>query len=103
MTRDRSLNFPKNTSSQHVVYKYCFESQNKQKYTTYCELVFFLSMNNLLSYCGLTDARMRASENLWNLCKAEVLTSCFFNIYHIYDARKSLGCEVNHVTIPNQI
>ena len=30
MTRDCSLNYPKNTSSQHVVYKYCFECQ-KQK------------------------------------------------------------------------
>ena len=28
MTRDSSLNSPQNTSSQHVVYKYCFECQN---------------------------------------------------------------------------
>jgi hypothetical protein len=46
MTRDCSLNSPKDTSSQHVVYKYCFECQlSKQKkqflYTTCCELVFF--------------------------------------------------------------
>ena len=40
MTRDCSLNSPKNTSSELVVN----------------------SMNNLLSYCGLTDARMRTSE-----------------------------------------
>ena len=39
---DCSLNSPKNTSSQHVF--------------------FGISMNNLLSYCRLTDARMRASE-----------------------------------------
>ena len=36
-------------------------------YTTCSELVFLWvrsrkSMNNLLSYCGLTDARMNASE-----------------------------------------
>ena len=30
MARDCSLNSPKNTSSQHVVYKYCFECQNKK-------------------------------------------------------------------------
>jgi len=33
-------------------------------YTTCSKLVFFEgnSMNNLLSYCGLTDARLRASD-----------------------------------------
>ena len=31
MTRDFSLNSPKNTSSQHDEYKYCFECQNKTK------------------------------------------------------------------------
>ena len=32
-------------------------------YTTCCELEFSgNSTNNLLPYCGLTDARMRASE-----------------------------------------
>ena len=40
---------PKNTSSEHVVYKYCFECQNKNKkqflYTTCCQLVFFLEFN----------------------------------------------------------
>ena len=43
MTRDCSLNSPKNTRSKHVVYKYCFECQTKTKkyflYTTGCELV----------------------------------------------------------------
>ena len=33
ITRDCSLNSPKNTSSQHVVFKYCFECQNKNKIT----------------------------------------------------------------------
>ena len=65
MTRDCSLNSPKNTSLQHVVYKYCFEckKQNK-KFCTHVVNLYFLgnSMNNLQSYCGLTDARMRASE-----------------------------------------
>ena len=33
-------------------------------YTTCCELVFFLEFNeqSLVIYCGLIDARMRASE-----------------------------------------
>ena len=35
MTRDCSLNSPKNTSSEHVVYKYCFECQNKNKKTNF--------------------------------------------------------------------
>ena len=46
MTRDCSLNYKENTSSEHVVYKYCFECQNKNKkqffYTTCSDLVFFL-------------------------------------------------------------
>ena len=61
MTKDCSLNPPKNTSSEHVVYKYCFECQNKKT----CSKLVLLggnSVNNLLSYCGLTDARMRASK-----------------------------------------
>jgi hypothetical protein len=47
-----------------------FESADgldKCLYTTCSEFVFFLyrtckSMNNLSSYCGLTDSRMRASD-----------------------------------------
>ena len=36
----------------------------KNLYTTYCEIVFFseFNENNLSSYCGLTDSRMRASN-----------------------------------------
>ena len=66
MTRDCSLNPPKNTSSEHVVYKYCFECQ-KQYLCTTCsprfELgIFMYSMNNLSSYYGLVDAKIRASD-----------------------------------------
>ena len=51
----------------------------KQKqflYTTRSELVFFWvrsrkSMNNLLSYCGLTDARMNPSEKDLPVCKSQ--------------------------------
>jgi hypothetical protein len=50
MTRDCSLNSKKNTSLQHVVYKYCFECQNENKkkqflYSTCCQLVFFVEFN----------------------------------------------------------
>ena len=57
------------TSSVHVVYINCSECQNKKQfvYTTCTELVVFLyctcnSMNNLLLYYGLIDARMSDSE-----------------------------------------
>ena len=58
-------------SSEHVVYINCSECQNKNKtqfmHTTCSELVIFMywtgnSMNNLLSYCGLVDARISGSE-----------------------------------------
>ena len=59
----------KTTSSEHVVYINCSECQNKKQfvYTTSSELVVFLnwngkSMNNLLLYCGLVDAKIGASE-----------------------------------------
>ena len=48
MTRNCSLNPPKNTSSEHVVFKYCFECQNEKKqflYTTCSELVLFGKFN----------------------------------------------------------
>jgi hypothetical protein len=68
---DSQLQYKKNTSSEHVVYKNCFECQNKNQflYTTCSELVFCLylsreSMNNLSSYCGLTDSRISASEKV---------------------------------------
>ena len=59
------LNFMKNTSSKHVVYKncFCFDIQNNICTQHVLNLYFSgNSMNNLSSYCGLTDSRMRASE-----------------------------------------
>ena len=39
------------------------KTKTKFLYTICCELEFLgNSMNNLLSYCGLSDTRMRASE-----------------------------------------
>ena len=58
MTKDCSVNSPKNTSSEHVVYNYL-----NVNFCTQHALNFSGNlMNNLLSYCGLTDARMRAIE-----------------------------------------
>ena len=59
--------FVENTSSEHVMYEYCFECKNKQKNNFCTQHVLNLyfscnSINNLSSYCGLTDPRMRASE-----------------------------------------
>ena len=53
------------TSGEHVVYQNCSECQNK---TTICSagilsLQFSWTMNNLLSYCGLVDAKIRASAD----------------------------------------
>ena len=61
----------KTTSSDHVVYTNCFLflywHSEQFMYTTCSELVVFMYwtgklMNNLLSYCGLVDTRIRASD-----------------------------------------
>jgi hypothetical protein len=63
------VRYMKIASSEHVVYINCSECQNKKQfvYTTCSELTSFMywtrnSMNNLLSYCGLVDAKIRASD-----------------------------------------
>ena len=63
MTRDCLLNSLKNTSLQHVVYKnFVFVLTFK---TIFVNMYFSgNSMNNLSSYCGLTDSRMRVSEKI---------------------------------------
>ena len=82
MTTDCSVNYQfstwklpvqymKITSSEDVVYINCSGCQNKNKkqfvYTTCSELGIFMSwtsdsINNLLSYCGLVDEKIRASD-----------------------------------------
>ena len=69
---DLPIKYVKTTSSEYVVYINCSEYQNKNKkkqfmYTTCSELTVFMywtgkSMNNLLSYCGLVDVRINASD-----------------------------------------
>ena len=75
-------------SSEHVVYTKLFW-MSKQKQTTICvhnmELRIFMywtrnSMNNLSSYCGLVDAKIRASDKdlplrLQNFCFSNQLTA----------------------------
>ena len=65
------VQYMKIASSEYVVFINCSECQNKNKkqfvYTTCSELGIFMywtgnSMNNLLSYCGLVDAKIRASD-----------------------------------------
>ena len=67
---DLPVQYMKTTSSEHVVCINCSECQNKKNqfvYTTCSELVVFIywtgkSTNNLLSYCGLVDVRINASD-----------------------------------------
>ena len=63
------IDLHKKISSEHVVLRNFSEYQSKKQfvYATCSELVVFMhwtgkSMNNLLSYCGLVDARIRASN-----------------------------------------
>ena len=78
VTRDCSLNYKKSTSSEHVVYKFCFKYQNNNKKTNFCtqhvlNLYFSCnSMKNLSSYCGLTDSRMRASNKYIFTCTYKI-------------------------------
>ena len=66
---DSWLQYKKNTTSEHVVYKhwFLFWSSKQCLYTSCSQLVFFLYwiqewMNNMSSYCGLADSRISASE-----------------------------------------
>ena len=78
------MNPPKNTSSEHVVYKYCFECQNKNKIFDHnmFETCIFRgnSINNLLSYCGLTDARIRASEKDLPVTQSKMVSPGFCSV-----------------------
>ena len=65
MTRDSSLNSPKNTSSELLCTNIVLNVKTKNNFCTQHVVNLYFSgnsMNNLLSCCGLTDARMRASE-----------------------------------------
>ena len=62
MTSSVHENYKLRTCSEHVVYINCFECQNKNK-KQYMHMYWTgKSMNNLLSYCRLVDAKRRASD-----------------------------------------
>jgi hypothetical protein len=72
------------TISEHVVCINCSECQNKNK--TCSELVIFIywtrnSMNNLLSYCGLVDAKTRASDNYLPVLKVSLLSNIQYFVW----------------------
>jgi hypothetical protein len=95
---DLPVQYMKTTSSEHVVYKNCFLFWHSKQfmYTTCSEIVVFMywtgkSMNNLLSYCGLVDARISASEKdlpvtlalRWKMCSCPwIFVDYFFG--HCY-------------------
>ena len=65
MTKDCLLNSPKfRTCCVQILCWMSKQKQNKIFCTQHVLNLYFSgnSMNNILSYCGLTDARMRASE-----------------------------------------
>ena len=78
MTRDCSLDYKENTSSEHVVYKnffvcFCFDIQSNICTQHVLNLYFSCnSMNNLSLYCGLTDSRMRAFDTDLLTCKFQI-------------------------------
>ena len=75
MTKDCSLNYDfstwklqaKSMLCAQIVFCFCIDNSEQFMYTTCSELVVFMywthnSMNKLLSYFGLVDARISASE-----------------------------------------
>ena len=91
---------PKNTSLEHVVYKifcFCFDIQNNICTQLVINLYFsWNSMNNLSSYCGLTDSRMRASDTdlpvqvLW---KGQTLQNNFTCIFSLKNMSSNLAIQ----------
>ena len=70
------VQYKKSTSSEHVVHTNWFLFWHSEQfiYTTCSELVVFVywtgkSMNNLLTYCGLIDTRIRASDKDLPVCQ----------------------------------
>ena len=91
-----SLNYKKNTSSEHVLYKNCFcflffDIQNNTCTQHVLNLYFSCdSMNNLLSYCGLTDSRMRASEKDLPVLLVDMKTGSNGSAQEVFERRKAI-------------
>ena len=84
---DLSVQYMKTTSSEHAVYMNCSECQNKNKERFLCKTC---SPHVLLSYCGLVDVRINASDKdlpvqLYKACRIHV-NQCsgvfFYEIIH---------------------
>ena len=82
VTRDCSLNSPKNTSSQHVLRKNCFEYQNKKTNNSCTHHVVNLyfsgnSMNNLLDIFVILWVNWCKNEGLWKrfTCTGTILAT----------------------------
>ena len=61
------MKIPGSNLGEHVVYRNCFWYSEQFMYTLCSELEVFMywtgkSINNLLSYCGLVDLRISASN-----------------------------------------
>ena len=105
---DSWLQYKKNTTSEHVVYKHCFLfmfwSSKQCLYTTCSQLVFFLYwiqewMHNLSSYCGLTYSRISASEKdlpvsiiLSFLDLIPDVSACFMKLQMFTNSKHSCLC-----------
>ena len=58
-----------------IVFLFCFDIQNNICTQHVVNLYFsWNSMNNLSSYCGLTGARLRASEKDLHVCTTKIRT-----------------------------
>ena len=107
---DSWLQYKKNTTSEHVVYKHCFLflfwSSKQCLYTTCSQLVFFLYwiqewMNNLSSYCGLTDSRISASEKDLPVLNSTLCLITTVTLKWNYDSPISRQND-NQVTFPGE-
>ena len=100
MTADCSLNYKFNpwkfqaqTWGEHVVYRNCFWHSEQFLYTTSSPQVWAWtcnSMNNLPSYCGLVDAKIRASDK--NLPMSRIHSNGFsFFHWYFYETLNNLN------------
>ena len=72
------------TCCVQIRYKCCFECQNKKNVHNMLSTCIFLGIQwTLLSYCGLTDSRMRASDTdlpVWNRVHEFLVFSVAFSL-----------------------
>ena len=99
------VQYMKIPSSEHVVYIYCSKCQNKNIKKPSCVhkmfwewnfhvLNSYYSMNDLLSYCGLVDARISASDK-----KLPVIHICIYPKRNMYFFSKYQNISLWHSTL----